>query len=553
MAIFTKSRKHPLLFTLTPICFLNTSGGIQAQQQPAKPNIIIILADDMGYSDLGCYGSEINTPNIDNLANNGIRFTHFYNAGRCWPTRASLLSGYYPNAIGMDPVSAKREGPDWVKTMPQYLNDAGYETYHVGKWHYFNKPRPTTDGGFSHSCLLDHFDNYFYNYELELNGRGTVKLAKENQEYIATALTDHAILFLEEHRNKVPGKPFFLYLAFNTPHFPLKAPASDIEKYKDRYNKGWDHLKKERWRKMKKMGLVNCRPSRSEPGVNQTYPHLMSDSVLIDSLGGSEVLYPVPWKSLAREEKQFQSVKMAIHAAMVDRIDQETGRVINQLKKMDAFDNTVIFFMSDNGASAEIMIRGNGHDRLAEPGSEASYLCLGPGWAGASNTPFRRYKSWTHEGGISTPLIVHWPEGIKEKGAIRNEQGHVVDFIPTFLDLTGMNQAETLNGSIVPPLPGKSLLPAILGNKSVSHDFLFFHHYGLFKNDPDNCALRMGQWKIVSSNKDGKNWELYDLRKDRSEQKELSGKNPEIVRQMVQKWTELDELYKKQSYQINNQ
>lgn len=544
---------NPLDKILTPFCAFFLPVAVHSQEVPQKPNIVIIMADDMGYSDLGCYGSEINTPNIDNLAFNGIRYTHFYNAGRCWPTRASLLSGYYPNAIGMDPLPAKRISPTWVKTLPQYLNDAGYETYHVGKWHYFNKPRPTTDGGFSHSCLLDHFDNYFYNYELELNGQGTGKHTKEKQKYISTALTDHAISFLEEHREKDPEKPFFLYLAFNTPHFPLKAPASDIETYKNRYTKGWDQLKKERWRKMKKMGIVNSRPASREPGVNQTYPHLMTDSVLIDSLGENEVLYPVSWKSLTKEEKQFQSVKMAIHAAMVDRIDQESGRVIDQLKKMNVFDNTIVFFLSDNGASAEIMIRGNGHDRLAEPGSEASYLCLGPGWAGASNTPFRLYKSWTHEGGIATPLIVHWPEGIKDKGTIRTGQGHVIDFIPTFLELTGIHQAETWNGSTVPVLPGKSLLPAIFGNNSVNHEFLYFHHGGLFKNDPDNCALRMGQWKIVTSKTVGKYWELYDLRKDRGEQKDLSGEKPEILSKMVQKWTELDELYRKQSYQINNQ
>jgi len=530
----------PFLKTLTPLCAFIIPGIIQAQELPRKPNVVIILADDMGYSDLGCYGGEINTPNIDKLANNGIRFTQFYNAGRCWPTRSSLLSGYYPNAINMDPIHPQKPCPVWVKTLPQYLKEAGYKTYHSGKWHFINKPLPVGDGGFDKS-FCDEANGQF-SYEQLLNDKPVEVHDGDKGKYLTIVQTDHAIEFLRDHKENYGNTPFFLYLAYDAPHFPLMALQEDIDKYRERYNKGWDYLKQERWRKMKKLGLVNHPVPPSEVDVNQTYGHLMPDSVLIDSLGNKEVLYPVAWNRLTRKEKKFQSIKMTVHAAMVDRIDQETGRLIEQLKSMGAFENTLIFFLSDNGASAEIMIRGNGHDVHTKPGNDSTYLCLGPGWANASNTPFRRYKSWTHEGGISTPLIVHWPDGIKDKGKLRSNPGHIIDFIPTLLDLTGLHQVETWQGSLVPPLPGKSLIPAFAKGGTVNRDYLYFHHHGLFENDPDNRALRTDSWKIVSSGTDNNKWELYNLGTDRGEQNDRSEEMPELLEMMVKKWTEIERV-----------
>ena len=514
---------------------------IEAQEyKPAayeKPNILIIMVDDMGYSDLACFGGEIRTPNIDRLARNGLRFTNFYNSGRCWPTRASLLSGYYANAIAMDPLRPPRDCPDWVKTVPQYLGDAGYLTYHSGKYHFYNKALPVKDGGFDRSFWTDKGD--FYSSDQHLDDQALGMYTAKDGEILTTLITDRAIGFLKEHQQEA-GKPFFLYLAYKAPHFPLMAKDVDVARYADRYQKGWDVLKKERWKRMKKEGLVNHMPPPAEESVNQTYPHLMQDRVLLDSLGSGEVLYPVPWNRLNAEEKEFQAMKMAIHAAMVDRIDQETGRILDQVSSMDALENTVIFFLSDNGASAEIMIRGKGHKRTLRPGSDSTYLCLGPGWASASNTPFRRYKTWTHEGGTATPLIVHWPAMIREKGALRGDPGHVVDFLPTLLDLAGLDKAESWKGSQVPELHGKSLVPAFAAGGSVNREYIYFHHCGLFEDDVHNRALRMGKWKIVSSGTDNDQWELYDLETDRGEQENLADQNPFLLDVMVQKWEEAD-------------
>jgi arylsulfatase A-like enzyme len=302
-------------------------------------------------------------------------------------------------------------------------------------------------------------------------------------------------------------------------------------------------LRQERWRRMFKAGLVSHGVPPREVHVNQTYEHVLKDEILLDSMTPGEVLYPVAWESLDQEEKEFQALKMSIHAAMVDRVDQEAGRVIDWLKSKGKFENTVIFFLSDNGASAEIMIRGNGHDRSARPGSAESYICLGPGWAGASNTPFRRYKTWTHEGGISTPLIVHWPKGIREHGAIREDPGHVVDLLPTLLDLAGLQQEKSRKGQIIPELHGTSLLPAFAAGGSVNHEFLYFNHHGSFSNDATNKALRMGKWKIVASGTDDHGWELYDLENDRGEQINLAGEMSDLLEIIIRKWEEEDSRY----------
>jgi arylsulfatase len=303
------------------------------------------------------------------------------------------------------------------------------------------------------------------------------------------------------------------------------------------YKKGWDKVRQERYDRMKRMGIINTDLSGREPKVNVTYEHLMPDSILLDSLGEGEVLFPVPWESLTEEQKDFQATKMAIHAAMVDRIDQEVGRLVEELKSEDLFDNTVIFFLSDNGASAEIMIRGGGHDPEALPGSYASYLCLGPGYANASNSPFRRYKHWTHEGGVATPLVVHWPDKIKAKATLRENTGHVVDLLPTLVELAGGELISKKDSIDIPELHGKSLVPVFSEDYSVDRDFIFFSHEG-------NQALRIKNWKIVTSKSDSGKWFLYDMSTDRAEQVDLSEEYPDTLQEMIDKWTLLKNEYR---------
>jgi arylsulfatase len=512
-----------------------------------KPNVLIILVDDMGYSDPGCFGGEIHTPNINKLAEGGLRFTHFYNSGRCWPTRSSLLTGYYANAIGMDPIIREKACPSWVTTIPAYLREAGYRSYHSGKYHFLNNKPPVRAGGFDQSYWIERGNDFYYDFVHYRNDSALTPFSPEDSALTTTVITDRALDMLKEHEGAYAESPFFLYLAYRAPHFPLMAWEEDIKRYKDRYTEGWDVLRQERWKRMFKAGLINHDLPPREEKVNQTYEHLMKDRILLDSMTPGEVLFPVAWESLSQEEKEFQALKMSIHAAMVDRVDQETGRVLTWLENHQKLENTVIFFLSDNGASAEIMIRGNGHDRTARPGSAESYLCLGPGWAGASNTPFRRYKSWTHEGGIATPLIVHWPEGIKEQGSLRAAPGHVVDLLPTLLDLAGLKQETELNGIPVPPLHGASLVPAFTEGGSITRDFLYFNHHGTFADDKTNRALRMGNWKIVASGTDGYGWELYNLEKDRGEQRDLAGEMPEFLEQMVRKWEETEKYYQELS------
>jgi arylsulfatase len=304
----------------------------------------------------------------------------------------------------------------------------------------------------------------------------------------------------------------------------------DIASYRDRYLKGWDAVREERWQRLRAMGIVNCKPAPLDSPLTPRYFH----EKFMTNLGPGEVNHAMPWRELTQEQKEFQATKMAIHAAMVDRMDREIGRVLDQLRTMNALENTVIFFLSDNGADATLLIRGDGHDPLAPPGSAGSFLCIGPGWASASNAPFRRHKIWVNEGGISTPLIVHWPAGIRAKGKLRHDIGHVIDFVPTVLELTGAHASSTWHGVEVPPLPGRSLVPAFRKDGSVKRDFLYFNHEG-------NRALLMGKWKLVSAREDSDRWELFDLNRDRCEAVDLAAKQPKRVEQMEAKWKQFDE------------
>jgi arylsulfatase len=492
------------------------------------PNIIFILADDLGYSDLGCYGSEIQTPTLDRLANNGLRFTHFYNTGRCWPSRAALLTGYHAQEVGRDELPGlgggggqKFKRPPWARLLPELLKPAGYRSYHSGKWHIDGNVLPT---GFDRSLNADNQGNYFEMPLAMIDDQiSPLPKIKGEKFYSTIAIADHAIECLRDHAKNFTQKPFFSYIAFTAPHFPLQALPEDIAKYRDRYLTGWDTLRKERYARQQSLNIVNTTLSPIESKVGPPYDFPEAFKIL----GPGEVQYPLAWNDLNDEQRRFQATKMAIHAAMVDRMDHEIGRIIAQLEAMNALENTILFFASDNGASAEIMVRDGGHDPKAEPGSEKTYLCLGPGFSSASNTPFRRHKTWVHEGGISTPLIVHWPAGIKAHGELRQTPGHFIDFVPTALELAGLPKPLESNGQALPPTYGRSIVPAFTQDIADPHQGLWWYHNG-------NRAIQSGDWKLVSS---GDNpWELYDISHDRAEQNNLAAKMPDKVKSLTEAW-----------------
>ncbi len=497
----------------------------------AKPNVVIILADDMGFSDAGCYGSEIATPHLDKLAANGLRFTQFYNTARCWPTRSCIMSGYYAQQIRMDPPQGRL--PAWTRLLPHHLKPLGYRRYHVGKWHVNGAPKPVADGGFDHSYWFQDWDRYFspsLHYEDDVQAP---PVKPDSGYYATTAFADRAIGFLKDHAANHAAKPFFLYLAFIAPHFPLHAPQEDIARYRDEYTEGWEVVRQRRYERLRKMGIVNCDLAAPEPTFS---PRYFKPQVL-ETLGHGESRFAVTWKELTDEQKKFQATKMSIHAAMITRMDHEIGRVIEQVRSMGSFEDTLIFFLSDNGTDATIMVRGEGHDRAAAPGSWQSFLCLGPGWSTVGNTPFRRHKVWVHEGGISTPLIAHWPKGIAARGELRHNVGHIVDFVPTLLELAGT--APKLPAG-APPLPGRSLVPAFAKDGSVKRDYVFFHHQG-------NRALRIGDYKLVSAQEDNNRWELFDLATDRCEQRDLAVAQPDRVRDMAARWQQLQDQFTRQA------
>lgn len=494
-----------------------------------KPNIIFILADDSGFSDLGCYGSEIETPNLDGLAQNGLMFTQFYNTGRCWPTRAALMSGYYPHMVHRDKLpnlnilgGNRGERQPWARLLPDFLKPLGYRNYHSGKWHIDGK---VLAAGFDRSLDMRNQGNFFTAKGNTINDQ-PVKIKSDEKDYYATtANADHAIACLQEHAEKYADQPFFHYIAFIAPHFPLHAKPEDIQKYATKYVSGWDQMRAERYQRQLDRKLHNTTLSKLEPDVGP--PYHFPDA--FEKLGSGEINHPSDWSDLTAAQKNFQATKMAIHAAMVDCMDHEIGRILEQLKTMQVFDNTLIFFASDNGASAEIMVRNGGHDPLAPAGSAASYLCLGPGFSSACNTPFRRHKTWVHEGGISTPLVAHWPAGIAARGELRRTPSHVIDIVPTILDVLGIEKPENWNGAPIPPAPGKSLLPAFAEDLTIQRDSLWWFHEG-------NRAIRVGDFKLVAAKNNP--WELYDLSDDRAESNNLITQYPAKAANLKEQWEE---------------
>jgi len=498
-----------------------------------KPNIVFILADDMGHSDLGCFGAEIiETPNIDLLAADGLRFTNFYNTGRCWPTRTSLLSGYYPHQVLSDPI----QGVDYDSGtftpvnntwLPALLKNHGYSCYHSGKWHIFRRiPQYTemsqTEVGFDHSYRTE--DGRHLRPHLLREDGDTIPVPEPGSEYEASvAIVDHAIKYLKDHAENHPGEPFFEYIAFIAPHFPLQAMQKDIDMYREKFLMGWDTIRAIRTENRENLGFDAHEVNPLEP--ERFAPWNLTPEELIDQIDPAEIGRAISWCDLTHEQQRFQATKMAIHAAMITRMDREVGRYIATLKELGYFNNTIIFFCSDNGASTEMMNRADKHTPGSVPGSADSYICLGPGWSTAANTPFRLHKTWVHEGGIATPLVVHWPKGIKDANSFRKMPAHVIDIAPTLLELAGGDPAE-LDGRC--EAPGVSLVTLLNQDTTFERPPLFFHH-------EQKKALRHGNWKIVTI-EDGGAWELYDLSEDRGETNNLAKEHPEKLNELISLW-----------------
>jgi arylsulfatase len=541
-----------LFLALTGICAGSMS--LDAQNRTVKkPNIVVILSDDIGYSDLGCYGSEIQTPNLDRLANNGLRFTHFYNTARCSPSRASLLTGVYPHQAEMGHLSSNNfPEPGYhddlsknVVTMAELFQQAGYATYMTGKWHLAKEM--TAKGDQSNWPRQRGFDRYFGT----LNGSGSFYdpgtlisnntfVAPGKDFYYTNAISDTTVKFIRQNPKE---KPFFFYVAYTAAHWPLHAPETEVAKYKGKYDIGWDSLRVLRFNKLKKLGIIssNCVLSNRSPEVPE-------------------------WKN--EPMKAWQIRRMEVYAAMIDIMDQGIGRIISALEEKGELENTVIFYMQDNGGCAEpqgtstLEIPLTAEQKVLKPISYDSvntakkpvyardgrfvrsgigvmagdtWIGYGAGWANVSNTPFRLYKQYAHEGGITSPLIVHWPAGIKNKGAINLQLSHLMDILPTCIDLAGISYPKTFEGRAIIPVEGKSLVPVFSGGQ-VDRNLMFWEHSG-------NRAIRIGEWKLVSRvgaekkfSSTGSAWELYHLENDPSETNNLALKYPEKVNEMAARW-----------------
>jgi arylsulfatase len=514
------------LWFVVVACWISSSHATQAV---TPPNVIVILADDMGFSDAGCYGGEIDTPNLDRLAHNGLRFTQGYNTARCWPTRGAILTGYYAQSIRRDSSPGINGGgrgkrPAWAKLLPERLVSAGYRSYHSGKWHIDGDPRQQ---GFQHSLQIEGGQNDFFDPKgISVDGE---PIGETKDFYVTTEVGAHAVECLRQHALNHADQPFFSYVAFTSPHFPLHAPQDVIAKYKDRYLAGWDVLRQARYQRLVERGMIQADLSALEPDVGPPYDFPEA----IKQLGAGEVNRPLPWKKLSSRQKDFQATKMAIHAAMIEMMDRAIGNIVSQLEVMGAMENTLILALSDNGASAEIMVRGKGHDSALPPGSQGTYLCLGPGFSSCANTPFRRHKTWVHEGGIATSWIAHWPGGISSKSALRTQPVHVIDIAPTVLELAGVQDISSVGDGNVPhPMQGKSFAQCLTNPVATPpHESLWWCHGG-------HRAVRHGDWKLVAAKDEP--WELYDLSHDRTETHDLAAVHPHTVATLEQKWNAIN-------------
>ena len=491
--------------------------------------MILIMSDDMGFSDLGCYGGEIQTPNLDRLASTGLRFTQFYNIARCCPTRASLMTGLYPHQTGIGHMTNSPENPTGDDlglpayrgvlnrnsvTIAEVLKEAGYATLMTGKWHLGMEDRelwPLQRGFDKYYGILAGACNYFKPEYPRGITQGNDTISVNAPEYYSTdAFTDHAIQFIQDSKTENPQKPFFLYLAYNAPHWPLHAPKEDIDKYRGRYKDGWQPIREERYKRMIDLGIIDS-----------TWELSLQDSK--------------EWDSLSDEQKAEMELRREIYAAQVDRMDQNIGRLVSYLEQHGLIDNTIIVFIDDNGACAEGGELGGGPASQLET-REGYFLSYGKSWANASNTPFKRYKHWVHEGGISSPMIVHWPNGIpkNDEGSVIHQYGFLPDIMATFVDLAGASYPQKYNGNDIHPLQGKSLVPLLKGEDKPVHDEpIFWEHEG-------NKAVRLGKYKLVMAwnAKNPEKWELYNMETDRTEMHDLAEELPEKVAEMKQMWNE---------------
>ena len=483
-----------------------------AEPDRTRPNIVLIMVDDMGYSDIGCYGGEVKTPNLDLLARGGLRFTQFYNTAKCHTTRAELLTGNYAYSIGDNNM-------EHGATFGEVLRPIGYRTLIAGKWH--QKPLPTTRGFDRYFGLADGCSNFF-NPGLKARpgegppgrkGKTRVRrwaiedkvimgyTSPDKDFYHTDAFTSYAIDRLEEYKDE--DKPFILYLPYTAPHYPLHAWPEDIAKYRGKYKIGWDEIRKQRFARMNEMGIIGP-AHRLSPRASKA------------------------WNDLSEEQKDAEDLKMAVYAAMIDRVDQNLGRLFAKVRELGAWDNTLIMFLTDNGACPE---QPNTTPNIP-PGPVESYRTISVGWANASNTPYRKFKSTDYEGGIRTPFIAHWPGVIKP--GMTNQVGHIIDVSATFRDITGAKYPEEILGNKTKPPLGKSLLPIFKGKEREPHAEIYWHF-----NRAN--AVRQGDLKVVRA---GKDWELYDLKADPTEMHDLAKERPEKTAELAQMWEDWRQNYK---------
>ena len=478
-----------------------------------RPNIVLILNDDMGFSDLGCYGGEVITPTLDRLASNGLRFTQFYNTARCCPSRASLLTGLHPHQTGVghmmgdDGIDGYRgDLNDRCATIAEALREHGYRNYMSGKWHVSRHVGPD---GPKHSWPIQRgFDRYYgiitgaANYwkpHTLTRGNTQINLDDLPDDYFFTdAISDEAAGFVHDHAKNDADDPFFLYVAYTAPHWPLHAHEEDIARYKGRFDDGWDALRGDRLSRMRRMGLLKDEWELTPRDPSQR-----------------------PWNEA--EHRAWNLRRMEAYAAQIDRMDHGIGRIAASLEATGQLENTLIMFLADNGGCAEELGRNNPE---IMPGPEETYQSYGVPWANVSNTPFRLYKHWAHEGGIATPLIVHWPNGIQAQGELRHEPGQLPDIMATCLEASGADYPETLGDREILPLEGHSLLP-LFENSDNGKEAFYWEHEG-------NRAVRQDNWKLVNRHPGG--WELYNIEADRTEMRDLADDRPNVVRELSMLW-----------------
>jgi arylsulfatase len=496
---------------------------------PKRPNIIVIMADDMGFSDLGCYGSEIQTPNIDGLAQSGVRFTHFRNTARCCPSRTSLLTGLYAHQAGVGHMVNPRPSLPGYQgdlnhscvTIAQVLKGAGYQTMMSGKWHV------TPNNGKKHNWPLQRgFDRYFGIIAGAASYYQPFSLTRDNEPvqpegsdfYLTDAIGQNAAKYIEEAAKR--PEPFFLYTAFTSPHWPLHAFESDIERHRGSYRDGWDVLREERHQRQVKMGLVNAKW-----GITPRDEEVPA------------------WKEAP--DREWYQRRMEVYAAQIDRMDRNVGNILDTLRRTGRDQDTLIMFLADNGGCAEELATGKlngnspkqardgrpmrpGNSPSIMPGGEDTFASYGIAWANASNTPFRRYKHWVHEGGIATPFIARWPNGIDRRGgALAHESGHIIDLMATCVDVSGASYPQSHDGASILPMEGSSLAPAFHGKKIARRDAFYWEHEG-------NRAIVDGRYKLVS--RFPNRWELYDLEADRCEMHDLSGSDAARLESMTSRY-----------------